>query len=171
MVVVKERRTAAKATIEFWLNESQAILICHFEGNHTASALARKQIIESFLGFRHAISTSGPLPEPEGTDDAWAKAKDRVKTTRQILNLAADFSPEERSLHASNLSIWGGKIQRRPSWWGDLEVRAAVISIHRQTTIDGALAFLERRFGKARCPSRSSIGRFWKKYDGQWGEN
>ena len=52
--------------------------------------------------------------------------------------------------------------QRYPKWYFDLPVREAVVAIHRQMTLDRAVASLTETFGKDRAPTRSSLGRFWK---------
>lgn len=57
------------------------------------------------------------------------------------------------------------RMQRRPKWWHDQEIRAAVVATHRQMTIDEALTSIRAEFGKDRAPSRSSLGRFWQILD------
>jgi hypothetical protein len=50
---------------------------------------------------------------------------------------------------------------RRPSFWADVPVRDLLISMHRQTTLEEALAICRKRFGDERTPSRSALGRLW----------
>ncbi|BAV64795.1 hypothetical protein [Sphingobium cloacae] len=58
-----------------------------------------------------------------------------------------------------------GRVRRNPDFWGDLEVRRLVIELHRQVTIDCALAMIEARVGAERTPSKSALGRAWKRLD------
>lgn len=57
------------------------------------------------------------------------------------------------------------KRHRKPSFWGDVEVRRALAALHRETTLSEARAQISARFGPERAPSRSAIGRFWKSLD------
>jgi hypothetical protein len=50
---------------------------------------------------------------------------------------------------------------RRPKFWSDVPVRDFLISHHRQFTIEEALERCTQRFGAARTPSASALGRFW----------
>jgi hypothetical protein len=54
---------------------------------------------------------------------------------------------------------------RHPAFWSDREVREAATQLHREMTLDEARRSLKERFGRARCPSRSALGRYWKVLD------
>jgi hypothetical protein len=51
--------------------------------------------------------------------------------------------------------------QSRPKFWGDIEVRRAVIASHRQAKHDDVVKQLQDQFGPDRAPSRSALNRFW----------
>lgn len=85
-----------------------------------------------------------------------AEIPDLVSQSRQVLG-------ESFAIDATHSPHFKGG--RRPSFWGDLPVREAVIALHRQATIDAAICTLEAKFGKERTPSRSAIGRVWKQLD------
>jgi len=50
---------------------------------------------------------------------------------------------------------------RRPNFWPDADVRRFVFAAHRQMTIETCRAACAERFGPARTPSKSAVGRFW----------
>ncbi len=52
---------------------------------------------------------------------------------------------------------------RLPKWHGDVEVRAFVEDNIFDCTLDLLLARARERFGAARAPSRSSLGRYRKR--------
>lgn len=54
---------------------------------------------------------------------------------------------------------------RLPTWWSDTAVRDLVIACYRQKTLDEVVAEATALFGAERAPSRSSVGRVWKRFD------
>lgn len=58
-----------------------------------------------------------------------------------------------------------GSVRRNPDFWSDAQVRALVVSTHRQMTIHEALARIKDAVGIARTPSKSALGRVWKRLD------
>lgn len=62
---------------------------------------------------------------------------------------------------ATHLPIWTNG--RRPSWWGDYELRSFLTESHRQMTLAECCAEVERRFGRAF--STSSLQRYWAALD------
>jgi hypothetical protein len=57
------------------------------------------------------------------------------------------------------------KTGRRPNFFADLDVRECLIGLHREVTIEAAVAVCRERFGEARTPSRSAVQRFWRYLD------
>jgi len=58
---------------------------------------------------------------------------------------------------------------RRPSWWGDIEVRSFLTSMIRQATLDQVCDMARQRFGEDRTPSRSSLNRYWRRLENKAG--
>jgi|GEM_PF-5489018 len=58
---------------------------------------------------------------------------------------------------------------RRPSWWGDIEVRSFLTSMHRQATLDQICDMARQKFGEDRAPSRSSLNRYWMRLESKAG--
>lgn len=54
---------------------------------------------------------------------------------------------------------------RRPNFFGDVEVRELMVSLHREVKIAEAHRLCTDRFGPERTPSRSAIHRFWMYLD------
>ena len=54
---------------------------------------------------------------------------------------------------------------RRPSFWGDGELRVYLTEMHRQTTIARCLEECRARFGADRTPSKSALQRYWAVLD------
>lgn len=82
--------------------------------------------------------------------------------------MAEGFAPQVASEDASflvlisHMPVW--KNGRRPPWWSDLEVREFLTRAHRQLGLVATETQGRERFG-ARCPSKSSIHRYWVKLD------
>ncbi len=55
----------------------------------------------------------------------------------------------------------------RPKFWSDLPVRMEAIALHRQMIIAAAHKHIVEKFGAARAPSKSAIGRLWQHMDQQ----
>lgn len=58
-----------------------------------------------------------------------------------------------------------GDGHKYPDFWGDAEVRATLIDLHREVQIGQARDILIGRFGADRTPSKSAIHRFWQRLD------
>jgi len=54
---------------------------------------------------------------------------------------------------------------RRPSFWGDGELRVFLTEMHRQMTIAACLAATREKFGPERMPSKSALQRYWAVLD------
>lgn len=54
---------------------------------------------------------------------------------------------------------------RRPKFFADVAVRDRLVELHREVTIEAAVADCRQRFGAARTPSASAIQRFWSYLD------
>ncbi len=53
----------------------------------------------------------------------------------------------------------------RPAFWHDNEVREWVLANHRRMGVVDAVAELSRLFGCDRVPSKSALGRVWRRMD------
>lgn len=82
--------------------------------------------------------------------------------------MAEGFSKKVASEDASFLvrishaPVWANG--RRPPWWGDLEIREFLTRAHRQSGLVATENEGRVRFGD-RCPTKSSIHRYWVKLD------
>lgn len=54
---------------------------------------------------------------------------------------------------------------RRPKFFADVEVRERLVELHREVTLEAAVADCRNSFGKARTPSMSAVARFWRYLD------
>ena len=54
---------------------------------------------------------------------------------------------------------------RRPEIFADVEVRERLVELHREVTLEAAVADCRNRFGEARTPSTSAVARFWRYLD------
>ncbi len=54
---------------------------------------------------------------------------------------------------------------RRPKFFGDVEVRERLVELHRDVTLEAAVADCRERFGDERTPSTSAVARFWRYLD------
>ena len=55
---------------------------------------------------------------------------------------------------------------RRPKFFADTDVRERLVELHRDVTIEAAVADCRTRFGADRTPSKSAVARFWRYLDG-----
>lgn len=151
----------------YWLNEAQALLVCMFARTEKA-AQVRSQVISVFMAWRR-----GELVEAAHAPDPAAQAMARLEARlaaleglgRQLEALLANPLPAAHALTHSDSLFGHMKWQRRPVWWQDTEVRGAVLTSHRQMTLNQARAAMIEAFGEPRAPSRSSIHRFWMRLD------
>jgi hypothetical protein len=158
----------------FMLNEAQAVLVTMFSRTERA-AQVRQQIVQVFLAWRHGklVPAHEVAPETRALEGLVQRIEllERAMGSRTMVGdpefaKALTYTPAIfRHRHGS------GRVRNKrfPSFWGDMEVRQALISMHRQMTIDRVHAELRNKFGENRTPSRSAIGRFFKDYDNNWG--
>ncbi|PTS73828.1 hypothetical protein DBR17_17940 [Sphingomonas sp. HMWF008] len=120
------------------------------------------------------MSPDPKLPKPRAPKNnaRWSAMEGRLKQVERALTTheAIDSARFARTLailpNILFLDHDDGRQRRqsRPRWWGDLEVREAVVATHRQATVDAACALLSARYGD-RAPTRSSLARFWLQLD------
>lgn len=171
--------TGGRPEKAFLLNEAQAILVCMFSRTK-AAAEVRTQIVQVFMAWRrgealrHVPQVEKPsLALVEQNNDAWRRAAQRARHIDAMTGLKKLLESDDfarASTHMPNILFLNrGDGRRRyiryPSWWHDLPVRQMVISLHRQCTIDQAIALITEKFGNYRTPSRSSVGRAWRNFD------
>lgn len=152
--VAQTSEVGGRPATEYWLNEGQALVICMMSRTRVA-AQVRREVISVFMAWRRGEAP----PVVREAPDPWAAMCERLDAVERALGLD-DSRLEDRITY---LPIWSDG--SRPHFWHDREVRAFLIENHRQMTIDRVHAACLERFGKARAPSRSVIGRLWKKLD------
>lgn len=148
-----------RPSTEYWLNEGQALLICMF--SETAQAAdARQQLIEVFMAWRRRQA-------PPETRPAKPDAFDALAARLSVLEAAIGFTSRHDAASLANsvthLPIWGNG--RRPSFWGDVEVRDFLTARHRLDKMSNVLAAAVERFGARRVPSMSALNRYWLQLD------
>ncbi len=168
------RNGEGRPSTEYLLNERQAYRLCMFSRTERA-AVVQDQMVDVFFAYRH-----GQLTARVSEQDRW-NALDRRIAQLERLARAQTNAGSDNFVRAVTYAppimamIHDGsrrrRRQRRPRFWGDIEVRSLVMSLHRQCTIDEACQRLVTQFGPDRAPSRSSLGRFWKQYDSVRGVN
>lgn len=157
---------ARRAVEEYHLNEAQALLVCMFARTEKAAAV-RKQVIQVFLAWRHGELTGNP--PADRTVEVLNRLEARLgalETAGRRLNKVFQ-EPLEAAIaltHSVDLFFEQSR-QRRPKFWGDMEVRGLVLATHRQMSVDEVHALIVERCGAERAPSRSAIHRFWLRLD------
>lgn len=87
---------------------------------------------------------------------------------RQLVAIETRLSSIEARLRAvpvladQDIALPG---QRLPHFWGDVDVRHAVLARYRQMTVRQARDEITAAFGPARTPSHSAIHRVWQRLD------
>lgn len=151
----------------FYLNERQAYRLCMWSDAPNADAV-QEQMVEVFFAWRH-----GKLVSTHDADPRWAAMELRLAHIERLLEsqrivesreyaVAVTYAPEIFALHRPDGSL---RKQRRPKFWSDIEVREALIQMHRQMPLHLAVKALIDAFGESRAPSKSAIHRFWKQHD------
>jgi len=151
----------------FLLNEAQALLVCMFARTAKAAEI-RRQVIEVFLTWRRGeLAQASAAPDPTVT--ILRRLEERLsameRTGRQLSELM--IAPVESALSLTHAAeLWFDQThQRRPKFWGDVEVRGFLLAMHRQATVDQVRERCIQTFGEDRTPSRSAIHRFWQRLD------
>ncbi|MBB4267805.1 hypothetical protein [Roseospira visakhapatnamensis] len=152
--VAQTSEAGGRPATEYWLNEGQALVICMLSRTRVA-AQVRREVITVFMAWRRGMAPPAPTSAP----DPWAAMSARLDAVERALGMD-DSRLEERVTY---LPIW--KDGRRFRFWHDREVRAFLIVTHRQMSIDRVHAACLERFGEARTPSRSAIGRLYQRLD------
>lgn len=75
----------------------------------------------------------------------------------------AELSPRALEIGAAVAPFF--RHGRRPSFWGDGELRVFLTDMHRQVTIAACLAACRETFGADRTPSKSALQRYWAVLD------
>lgn len=151
----------------YYLNEAQALLICMFSRAKRAPDV-RAQIIAVYMAYRH-----GHLIPVHDADPRWTAMELRLAHIERLLEgqriaetrefaVAVTYAPAVFRLKRDDGSL---RNQRRPKFWSDIEVREALVKMHRQMTVLMAKQTLAAEFGPERAPSKSAIARFWKIQD------
>ena len=153
---------------EYWLNEEQALLIATLSDAPRAAEV-RHMLIKVFVAWRRGQLPPAPenLPHRGANSDptgaALSAMVERLTAVEAAIGFRARTTDSDLAFSLAQMPIW--KNGRRPSWWGDLEVRTLLTTAHRQTTIAIAHSLLLRRFGPDRTPSTKAIHRFWQLLD------
>ena len=142
---------------EYFLNEAQTLLVCMFSKTPAAASI-RKEVIRVYIAYRRGQLT--PVPS-----DPFERMANRQDVIRRTVAFHVETKSPEFTESLAHLLTEGRGNRRLPPWWGDVEVRRAMISLHRQAGLDDVRGALMERFGPLRTPSRSAIGRFWTALD------
>lgn len=153
----------------YLLNEHQAVAACMW-AQTTKAREARMQIVEVFVAWRRGDLYSlealrqqrGDVLRDAPSKDAFAASADRAADSLRHLRCLNGIDALSREV--THLPIWAKKINRRPMWFHDLEVREFLTVTHRQMSILQAEAEGQKHFG-ARCPKKSAIGEYWLRLD------
>lgn len=148
---------------EYHLTEGQALLVCMFAETERAADV-RQALIEVFMAWRKGQMAPPPATSRrDPAQDAFSRMSERLAALEVALGFDSRYPAERMAVSAAHLPIWGSG--RRPDFWGDIEVRTLLTSMHRQATVGQVRAILCDRFGSHRTPSRSSIHRYWQQLD------
>lgn len=168
----------------FLLNEGQALLVCMFADTDRAAEV-REQVIRVFMAWRAGELQAAPQPARRQrvappiseSDPRHPKFRDPllpVDNRRALLERLHGFDEkraDDRMIrtiaHLLPPSGPSGKI-KWPRFFHDKDVLTAVVTTHRQATIDRVHEQLVANFSW-RAPSRSSLARFWLRLDGLFG--
>jgi hypothetical protein len=151
----------------YHFNEAQALLVCMFARTEKAAAI-RKQVIEVFLAWRRGeLAQASAAPDPTVT--ILRRLEERLSAMEQTGRRLSELmiAPVESALsltHAAELWFDQSR-QRRPKFWGDVEVRGLLLAMHRQATVDQVRERCIQALGEERTPARSAIHRFWQRLD------
>lgn len=154
-----EKSGRGRRSVNYYLNEHQATAVCLWAETPKARA-ARRLIIEVFTAWRKGQMPAPPVPAA----DPFAANAARVAHVADHFDRLPGL--DEKVLLITHLPIW--KNGRRPPWWHDVELRTFLTAIHRQMSTIEAERQGRARFG-ARCPTGSTIHRYWQRLDKAFG--
>ncbi|MEL7706550.1 hypothetical protein AAG593_09470 [Citromicrobium bathyomarinum] len=158
---------ARREVAVYFLNEEQALLLAMLSRSPLAQAL-RREIITVFMAWRR-----GKLATTTDADHRWAMLEKRLDQLERLISSQALVETPEFTKAAAyappvfRLIRGDGKLrkQRYSPYWLDHEVRALMISLHRQVTLNDAVAAIAEQVGPDRAPSRTALQRIWKQLD------
>jgi hypothetical protein len=154
-------RRGGRPGTEYWLNEPQAVLICLFARTARAAEV-RRQVITVFLAWRQGALIPA-APAPAAPTDRFTEMERRLAAIEALVRFEREVAPDGLAVAVTHLPVWSNG--RRPRFWNDVEVRALLTRLHRQTTMKDALAICRREFGDERTPSRPTLCRYWQRLD------
>ena len=160
--VARTSPKGGRPSTEYWLNEGQTLLVCMF-ARTPAAAEVRRQVIEVFMAWRRG-EMAPQAGEAPAAGDPWETVSRRLAVIEQALAIKQAHGDNALASVVHQLPVWRGS-GRRPGFWADREVRTFLVTMHRQVTLDDAYGACFERFGPKRTPSRSAIGRFWRRLD------
>ncbi len=165
--LVETGSRARREVTVYFLNEEQALLLAMLSRSPLAQAL-RREIIKVFMAWRR-----GKLATTTDADHRWAMLEKRLDQLERLITSQAMVETPEFTKAATyappvfRLIRGDGKprSQRYSRYWLDHEVRALMISLHRQMTLSDAVAAIAEEVGPERAPSRTALQRIWKQLD------
>ncbi|MEL7681109.1 hypothetical protein AAG602_08075 [Citromicrobium bathyomarinum] len=165
--LVETGSRARREVTVYFLNEEQALLLAMLSRSPLAQAL-RREIITVFMAWRR-----GKLATTTDADHRWAMLEKRLDQLERLITSQAMVETPEFTKAAAyappvfRLIRGDGKLrgQRYSRYWLDHEVRALMISLHRQLTLSDAVAAIAEEVGPERTPSKSALQRIWKQLD------
>ena len=173
MDAANPRGSGRRATV-YYLNEHHVYRLCMWSEAPNADAV-QEQMVEVFYDYRHGKLVGGSIRAAHELikPDPWEAMERRLSQLENLIRMlavtesrefarAVTHSPSIFTLLRPDGTV---RVQSRFRWWGDVQVREAIIRHHRQMTIDRAVATISEECGSDRAPSRSSLGRFWKMLD------
>ncbi|WP_413206740.1 hypothetical protein [Rhodospirillum sp. A1_3_36] len=149
---------AVREVTAYYLNEGQTLLLCMLSRTARAADV-RQEVIEVFLAHRRGMFAVAPA----SATDPWTQMVARLDAVERAIGFGQSHPAPVLSDAATHFPIWLNG--RRPGFWSDTEVREAVTRLHREVTINAAVSMLIDQFGSARTPSRSALGRYWRRLD------
>ena len=144
-----------------------SLLLAMLSRSPLAQAL-RREIITVFMAWRR-----GKLATTTDADHRWSMLEKRLDQLERLITSQSMVESPEFTKAATyappvfRLIRGDGKprSQRYSPYWQDHEVRALMISLHRQMTLCDAVAAIADEVGADRAPSRTALQRIWKQLD------
>lgn len=147
-----------------------------FKSRRAEAAAFRKWVTSEVLpsirqnGYYNHNRSDLPVND---TDHRWAMLEKRLDQLERLITSQAMVTSDaftEAATYAPPVFrlIKGDGMRRKQkysSYWIDMDVRGAMVRLHRQMTLKQAVATMVEEFGEERAPSRSALGRIWKQLD------